>query len=77
MKQLTARSPEQVKAWVTEHPHHLGYLEGVPPNFTHLSLQGRTHRLRIPTAIKAQCKLVPSTNDDSRMFVWDEAKAGA
>lgn len=77
MKQLTAKTPEQVKAWVEEHPHHIGYLEGAHPNYTHLNLQGRTHRLRIPTAIKPRCKLVPSTSDPSRMFVWDEAKADA
>lgn len=75
MKQVTARTPAEVKSWVDQHGHHIGYVEGSHPNYTHLTLQGRRHRLRIPTAVHRRCKLVPSTKDASRLFVWNERAA--
>lgn len=71
MKQVTARTPQQVREWVSSHAHHIGYVEGTHPNYTHLVLQGHAHRLRIPTEVHKQCSLKPSVRDRSRMFIWD------
>lgn len=74
MKQLTAKTPEQVKEWIEAHAHHIASAEGPPAAPTHLMLQGREHRLRIPKAVHLQCKLVPSEHDDSRIFVWEKSQ---
>lgn len=82
MKQLTAKTAEQVKAWITNQSHHdvawvtqerkeLRTCEDVPAFFR---LRNYQHTLYIPARLMRdiQNNLTSLHNDPSRMFVWTD-----
>lgn len=80
--QLTAKTAAEVKAWVTNKPHHSGRWTDAkkreprrPSDATHFELYGvvenRSHRIRIPLDVHALTYLKPSEREGF-MYDWDD-----
>ena len=89
MKKRTAKTVDQVRAWIESTPHHIAESVGgkgwIPlpdhPNGgvwdapTHLVLRGYHDQLRIPVDIVKQCHMNPAGDPfDTRMYRWDFEK---
>lgn len=72
MKQLTAKTVEDVLNWIETKPHHYAASDEEPGFFI---LKGRDHKLRIPDAIHAQTSglVQPGDEFDRRMYRATEA----
>lgn len=67
MKKRTAKTLDQVRAWIEATPHHIGdWSEG-----THCLLKGHHEQLRVPIDIWNRCHVIPGGRLDARMFRWD------
>lgn len=70
MSVQTAKSVEDVLAWVESNAHHRAAWIGPRDAETHLVLSGAGATLRIPTAIQIETKnlIEPGKQFDTRMF---------
>lgn len=70
MKQITAKTVEDVLEWVETNQHHRGEWIGPYDAETHFILTGHQARIRIPTELQKQTRglIEPSKAFDTRMF---------
>lgn len=81
MKTITAKTPEQVREWVTNNPHYRGgWLDAGknkvqrPSDARYFELANREERFRIPLSIHAQCFLTAMHKVEGYMYQWDEVE---
>lgn len=71
MRQLTAKTVNEVHNWIETTAHHRASLEpadAAPGKSTHMVLSGRTKRLRIPIEIWRSCSVESGGEFDTRMY---------
>ncbi len=78
MKTITAKTPEQVREWITNNPHYRGgWLDKNkcssrhPNDAAYFELANRGERLRIPLNINEHCYFTAGHDRDGFLFQWD------